>query len=317
MKDAVWLVNPNTKKLVTPYEELPKCERLVAAQPFTVNMLSVVVAEDYDWIFGGDNDILVISKCSMGEQPEVQRIHFYEEEIPKGHPIKHMLAENVFMTDDYNGTDRLWLEIYVVEVDTDTRGRKAAVKGFQSLAATAGAIFPVIAPYAFGGSAVVSVTEKLVSALEKDTRVIKVPFAMYPGVPRPNRAPLQAGTYVAFAQAQDPSGFKLENGLLTTSKKASEVSYAVFEVVPKKQVSPKFVVGQKVATLLTQMKEDNPNSALAAIDFLKDTLTQYENFKKLNRYLQLKSEKVVSDEEKALLTAIEKMDVLKPFLPKK
>lgn len=31
MKDAVWLVSPDTKELVTPYEEQPKCKRLVAA----------------------------------------------------------------------------------------------------------------------------------------------------------------------------------------------------------------------------------------------------------------------------------------------
>lgn len=141
---------------------------------------------------------------------------------------------------------------------------------------------------------------------------------MYPDAPRLGRAPLQAGTYIAFAKPQDPSGFKFQaNGLLTASNETSEVSYVVFDVAPVKQVSPKFVTNQKVATLLTQMQRDNPHSALATIDFLTDTLTQYENFKKLNRYLELKSKEQVSDEEKTLLAEIEKMDVLKPFLPKK
>ena len=318
MKDAIWLVNPDTKELVTPYEEQPKCKRLVAAQPFTVSMVAAVVAEDLDGIFRGKNDLLVLSKSSMGEQPLVERIHFFEEEVPKGHPIKHMLAENVFIADDYNGIDKLWLEIDVLEIDTDTGERKAAARAFQSLAATAGAVFPAILPYAFGASAVVAVVEKLVAALEKDTHVVRVPFAMYPDAPRPGRAPLQAGTYVAFAQPQDPSDFKLyANGLLTASNKTSEVSYAVFDVAPVKQVSPKFVTSQKVATLLTQMQQGNPHSALATIDFLTDTLTQYGNFAKLNRYLELKCKEQLSDEERALLAAIKKMDVLKPFLPEK
>ncbi|MBU4320889.1 MAG: hypothetical protein L6246_01840 [Thermodesulfovibrionales bacterium] len=318
MKDAVWLVSPDTKELVTPYEEQPKCKRLVAAQPFTVSMVAAVVAEDLDGIFRGKNDILVLSRTSMGEQPLVERIHFFEEEVPKGHPIKHMLAENLFIADDYNGIDKLWLEIDVLEIDTNTGERKAAVKAFQSLAATAGAVFPAILPYAFGASVAVGVVAKMVEALEKDTHVVRVPFAMYPDAPRLGRAPLQSGTYIAFAKPQDPSGFKFQaNGLLTASNETSEVSYVVFDVAPVKQVSPKFVTNQKVATLLTQMQRDNPHSALATIDFLTDTLTQYENFKKLNRYLELKSKGQVSDEEKTLLAEIEKMDVLKPFLPKK
>lgn len=113
-------------------------------------MVAAVVAEDLDGIFRGKNDILVLSKTSMGEEPLVERIHFFEEEVPKGHPIKHMLAENLFIADDYNGIDKLWLEINVLEIDTNTGERKAAVKAFQSLAATAGAVFPAILPYAFG-----------------------------------------------------------------------------------------------------------------------------------------------------------------------
>lgn len=73
MKDTVYIVNPETKELVSPYEVLPKTTRLAAAQPFTVSMVAAVVAEDLDGIFRGDNDLLVISKSSMGEQPPVER----------------------------------------------------------------------------------------------------------------------------------------------------------------------------------------------------------------------------------------------------
>jgi hypothetical protein len=316
MKDTVFIVNPETMELVSPYEDLPKPSRLVAAQTFTVSMVAAVVAEDLDGIFRGDNDLLVISKSSMGEQPPVERIHFFEEEVSKGHPIKNILCENVFIADDYNGTDKLWIEIDVLEIDTDTGERYAAVNAFQSLAATAGAVFPVILPYVFGASAAAGVLNKLVAAFEKNKYVIPVPFAMYPGVPRTGRAVLQAGTFVAFAKPQDASGLKLqENGLLTASDQSSELSYIVFEVSPKKQVSPKFVTSQKVATLLTQLKKGNVSSALGTIDFLTDTLTQYSNFKKLSRYLDLKSKTELTEEEKALMAEISKLDILKPFLP--
>jgi len=318
MKDAIYIVNPETKELVTPYEELPKAKRIVAAQPFTVSMVATVVAEDLDGFLRGKNDILVLSRSAMGDQPQVERIHAFEEEVPKGRPIKNILADCMFLADDYNGLDKLWLEVHVLEIDTDTGERKAAVTAFQSLAALAGGIFPAIMPYAFGASAVVGLIDKLMSILEKDTHVVRVPFAMYPDAPRPGRAPFQAGTYVTFATPQEPAGFKLQsNGLLTTGNKPSEVSYAIFDVAPAKQVSPKYVASQKVATLLTQMQKGNSNSPLATVDFLTATLTQYSNFGKLTRYLELKSKDEPSAEEKALMAEIGKLEVLKPFLPAK
>ncbi|MFH1624301.1 MAG: hypothetical protein ABID54_03995 [Pseudomonadota bacterium] len=317
MEDTVWFVLPKTKELVSPYELQSESQKIEAAQPFTASMVTVVVAEDLDGILRGQNDILVLTKSSLGEQPFVERIHYYEEEVPKGKPIRNMFADNVLVTDDYNGTDRLWLELNVVEVDTDAGERKAAIKAFQALATTAGAVFPVIVPYAFAASAAIGVIEKLASALENDTNVVKVPFALHPGDPRPGKAPLQSGTYVVFPQPQDPSKYKLQsNGLLSTGDEPSDVSYAVFNLSPVKQVSPKFVTSQKVATLLTQMKNGNTNSAVGALEFLNDTLTHYSNFGKLNRYLELKGKDSLTEKEEALLKEIEKIDAVKPFLPR-
>jgi hypothetical protein len=229
-----------------------------------------------------------------------------------------MFADTVFITDDYDGISRLWLELLVVEVDTESGERKAAVQAFQSLAAKAGAVFPVMLPYAFAASAVTGVLEKLVAALEQDKNVIKVPFSLYPGKPRPGKAPLQEGAYVAFAHPEDPAEYRLHsNGLLTSGNGPSAVSYAVFDVSPTEEPSPRYVVSQKVATLLTQMKKGNPASAMSTIDFLDDTLTQYSNFRKLERYLELKNKKGArTGEEKALMEHLAGVDALKPFLPK-
>ncbi|MFQ5881514.1 MAG: hypothetical protein ACE5I9_03420 [Candidatus Methylomirabilales bacterium] len=316
MFDNVWLVLPRTKDLVSPYDLYSTSKPIEAAQPFTVSMATVVVAEDLDGILRGKNDVLVLSKSSLGAQPFVERVHFYGEEIPKGRPIRHMFAPSVFVTDDYSGTDHLWLELNVVEVDTDTGERKAAVSAFQSLSAMAGAVFPAIVPYLFAASKAAGVVNKLISALEDDEHVIKIQFSLHPGDPRPGNPPFQAGTYVAFGRPQDPAKYKLQsNGLLTIGNKPASVSYAVFNVAPEKRVNPDFVLTQKVATLLTQMK-GNPNTPKASIKFLNETLTGYSNFKKLGRYLDLKKKKNPTDKEKALMAEIAKIEGLKPFLPK-
>jgi len=306
MFDNMWLVLPGSKALVSPYALYPESKPIEAAQPFTVSMVSVVVAEDLDGFLRGNNDILVLTKTSLGEQPFVERIHFYQDEVPKGQPIRNMLADNMYVADDYSGSDRFWLELNVLEIDTDTGERKAAMNAFRSLAATAGAVFPAIVPYAFSASAVAGVINKLVSVLEKDTHVVKVPFSLYPGNPRPGKAPFQVGTYVAFAHPQDPSRFTLQaNGLLTIGDdQPSDVSYAVFDVSAVKQVDLAFVLNQKVATLMTQIQKGNANNAKGTLDFLSSTLAQYSNFQKLNRYLDLSKKQHPSEQEQAMLADI-------------
>ena len=317
MFDNIWLVLPKTKDLVSPYDIYEESKRIEAAEPFTVSMVTVVVAEDLDGILRGSNDVLVLTKSSLGEQPFVERIHYYEEGVQTGRPIRNLFADTVFITDDYNGIDRLWLELNVLEIDTDTGERKAAIKAFQSLAATAGAVFPAVVPYTFAASAAGGMLEKLVSAFEKDTNVVKVPFSLHSGTLTPGKAPLQAGTYVVFAQPQDPNKYKMQtNGLLTTGKRSSNVSYAVFSIAPQKQVSPNFVLNQKIATLLTQVSSGNANAAQGTIAFLNSTLRAYANFSKLNRFIDLKKKAHLTEKEKVLMTEIMKVDELEPFLPK-
>jgi hypothetical protein len=317
MFDNIFLVLPKSKDLVSPYELYDTSKVILAAQPFTVTMVNVVVAQDLDGFLRGKNDILILTRSSLGEQPFVERIHFYEAEIPKGKPINNLFADTVFVTDDYSGADRLWLELNVLEIDTDSDERKAAINAFRSLAATAGAVFPVVASYAYTASSVVNVIEKLFSVFERDQDIVKVQFALHPGTPRPGKAPLQAGTYVVFSQPQDPAKYKLEsNGSLTANGAPADVSYAVFNIAPQKEVSPVFVLSQKVATLLTQINLGNPNSAQGTMEFLDSTLAEYSNFVKLKRYQQLKGKVNLTDEEKALMEQIAEIEVLKPFLPR-
>jgi hypothetical protein len=317
MAETVWFVPWDGKELLSPYRSHPASAPIGPAQPFTVSLASVVVAEDFDGFFRGDNDILVLSRSTLGDQPLVERIHYYEEEIPKGESITSIFADTMFLAEDYNGEDRLYLELSVREMDADTGERQAALQAFQSLAASAGAVFPVLLPYAFAGSAVVALLAKLATALERDQDVVKVRLSLYTGRPRPGRAVLQEGSFVVFASPQEPSTYELgENGLLAPVSGAPKVSYAVFQISAGKYPSPKFIVHQKVATLLTQMQKGSDTNPLAAINFLEDTLTQYARFSRLRRYLELKAKATPTAEEAALMQHIAADAALQPFLPK-
>ncbi len=64
------------------------------------------------------------------------------------------------------------------------------------------------------------------------------------------------------------------------------------------------------------MKNRNTNSAVGTLEFLNKTLIQYDNFGKLNRYLELKDKESLTDKEKSLMNELAKIEALKPFIPK-
>ena len=318
MSDNFWLID-DSGQLVSPYQILNKKNKIEAAQQFSVNIVTTLISEDLDGMFRGNNDIMILTRSSMGEQPFVERIHFFQEEIPKDKPIRNIYADTVFVTEDYSGQDRLWIELNVLEIDTDSGERKSAINQFESLAATAGAVFPAFLPYTFAAKAIVNLTNSIVSKLEKNEWVINMPVAFYSGEPTLGRAPLQTGTFVLFSKPVNPENFKLQqNGqIVRKDGRKFPKSYLVFEVRAKKSVSPEFVMNQKIATLLTQIRSGNPNTTKSAIHFLGQTLTSYTNFNKLKRYLTLIEKPSLSDHEKSLLKEIEKIEEIKPFLPRK
>jgi len=318
MFDDLWLVPRGKKKLVLPYEARPDASPIRAAQAFTVSFVSLVVNEDLEGLFSGNNDLLAMSRTSLGDRPLVRRVHAFEQEVPEGQPMRNVLADNVFVEDDYSATERLWLQMEVIETDTHRRQeRQAVIQSFQSLAASAGAIFPAVLPYSFGVSAVAGIFGKILDAIERDTTVIEVPISLFPDPPRPGRAQLQAGSYVAFGRPiSDPDKYLLQpNGLLTGPKNEVLPSYLVFDIAPVERVAPKLLITQKIATLLTQIDEGNRFSTRDTIEFLSETLTAYDHFRKLERYLDLRGREQLSEEEEEQMRRIEEIDELGPFLP--
>ena len=93
------------------------------------------------------------------------------------------------------------------------------------------------------------------------------------------------------------------------------VSYSVFTVIPEVRVSPEYVKNQRIATLLTQLKSNNENSAKGTLEFLSDTVSGYSNFRKLDRYLALSKKTDRTDEENELMQEIRSIEALKAYLP--
>lgn len=318
MADSLWYSPPRSTKLIDPYEvrgaDGPPLE---AAEAVTVSLLSVVVAEDYEAFFRGNNDVLIATRSGVGSQPLVTRLHAFEPEIPVGQPIRHVYADTILATDDYDANSRMWVELNVIESDRHGREeREAIITRFQGLAQLAGAVFPAFLPYSFGAAAAAEVFGKLLDAIERDTPIISMPVSLYGVDAGRGRIRLRQGIYAAFSQPVDPSDYAVTTrGQLKPKDGAPSVSYLLFDVRKVTEQHRSIMDSQRAATLLTQLNEGNPNSAKAGIDFLISTLTGYSNFKKLERYLELSAKDELTGPEKALLKQIATNAALKGFIP--
>lgn len=319
VSDNLWFSPPRSTKLIDPYsvddrDSLP----IQPAEAMTIALLSVVVAEDYEAFFRGNNDVLIATRAGIGSQPLVTRLHAFEPEIPVGQPIRNIYADTIFATDDYDASSRVWVELNVIESDRHSKQeRDAIITRFQGLAQLAGAVFPAFIPYAFGVAAASDVFGKLLDALERDTPVIAMPVSLYGGETGRGRIRLRPGIYAAFNQPIDPSDYTITTrGQVRPKDGAPSVSYLLFDVRRVAEQHRSIMDSQRAATLLTQLDEGNPNSAKAGLDFLVSTVKGYSNFKKLERYVELSAKDELSAPEIGLLKQIASNTELSKFVPR-
>jgi hypothetical protein len=173
---------------------------------------------------------------------------------------------------------------------------------------TLGAAFPVLLPYTYIGQGLIGIFDKFMNILERDTNVIKIPFSFYPEkTPRLGRAPLQTGTYVMFSKPERGERFKMaSSGLLVEhpTLQPAKISYITFDITMDKIVTPEFVIGDKMATLLTQIRSGNGTTAPSSLDFLTETITYYAKFKALLRYKELSKKPKKTPEEQERMNKI-------------
>lgn len=285
---SLWFVPFGSNKLMSPNQVHGDKNRIVNAQTFTIDLRTAMVGPDLDKWPRGKNDVLITTVSCLGNEPLVERVHYYREELKARTPVGPFLGSTMYVCDDYNGK-KLWLDLKILEVDMDVGDRNEVIEGLTSFAGALGAVFPSILPYTAAGSIIIKAANKIISAVEKNQPVIDCPIAFYG--PERFGTPLQKGIYVLFSEEVDGSQFELQDNLQLKWKNKwdGKLSYAVFTVEAVSDVSPEYVVSQRVAKLLKQIKDGNPNPVKSSFEFLKDTLEGYSTAKDLKRYLELKA----------------------------
>ena len=320
VKDTVWFVPFGTQDLISAYEDHPGLNPILSAQPFTASLRTVVVDEKPRNFFGDlfhSHDILILSSTTLGNKPSLQRVHFYQQNLPIGKVLNNFIADTIHVCEDYSGTDHFWIELRILNVGTDPTERDALIRTFTGVASEAGSVFPIALPYTMAASALADTVGKFMDALNKNEPMLVCPVSFNPaghGYPV-----LRPGNYVVFDEDVTADEFRLgANERLVTAAGAEVVqSYAVFAIEVENAPSPDWAVSQRVATLLTQLDQGNTSAPQASVGFLTDTLKAYSSFTSLQRYQELRQKEPggLTPAERDLMARLAQQPDIKSFLP--
>jgi hypothetical protein len=297
--------------------------RFDEAQKFTILVHGLWAKEKRDLTSG--NDLVVVSKHQLGDRPLVDKLHFYQANVSSKKYEGSFFHPIVYATQDYRTTDqKITLEVGVYDEDGLNAGEVAALQAAIQGASTAAAIaFPVFAPYAGLASNVASAVVQLVSNLNQHDRIIQGRIDLDFNKPTGRGYKLfQPGFLICFAQPVEATDLWLgSTGKIYTQAgttghwvEYAETSYIVLRVVRDFLQSPDYVVDEKAATLMSELtgKGDRMTNTL---NFLRDTLNAYNSYRRLQRYVELRTKSELSNDEKALLAELEKDPGLRPYLP--
>ena len=331
----VWMYDPNSRFLTPPTEILEPDNLIKSSQSFTISFVSCVVPKNFESRRHDDNDILILTKSQIGNSPKIERVHFWGKDIPENLNIDDIWAETVLLVEDYDKGDTLVIEWHVLEIDSDDGIRAQTINSLRSLVSSFGSAFPVLVPFMAASNSVIGLVKAILSKIETNEQIIQARFSLRSGEgnvgTRVNRKFLQPATYVVFENEVYGSGYSLDpqSGRVRKYSKNDngdeiledpEEAYLVFEVIPKIEISHSELVGDNIATLMTQIRDNkNTSSGQFTINFLQETLDYYTTYKKLLRYRELSDEanRTEAEEERfnRLSTDQNLKELLELFIP--
>lgn len=303
--------NPQPGSLKGLTEEYSRGDPFENAQPMTVRLRGVEVAEDYDGVYRGDNDLMIVTKFQLGDEPPVDRLHFVEKDVGLGWH-DDFFHSVVYTTPDYSGK-RLTLQLRVYDVDNVN---EELVGSFKQLSDRAAGLFPQLTPYLGVVNFAVGPMIELVNNIDEHDEILNSQVTLEPprqdrgGIKelRPGYVVCSSGTIKRDAtlgddlRIQPPAGGGDETG-----------SYAVFGILRDNIVDRQYEINQRAAKLAAELKGKG-QSEHSPIYFLQETLGAYAKFQKLERARELQGSDTLSDAQQRLLDDLKSDPELTPYL---
>jgi hypothetical protein len=331
MQSNWWFVpeklNDTLTKLILPPDEIHlDSKEIKKASPLTIYLHSVYVTTSRDSENrirskfkerrGTTNDIFICTTHKTGNTTKVQRIHYYKQKEPAGKLLSNFFDSVIYSASDFKN-DIITLNLQVYDIDNYDKYKDilSAIAGMgNSLAVN----FPALSPFTAVAVPGVSGILSLVDNIDSHDKIIDDSLRIEIGEPNTGLTLLQTGNYVYFSEPQD-DGLQFSNTKIVVDSSGNSFStcdYAVISIrATEIQEINDWEKDQKAAKLMSEL-QGKGSSGKAAVDFVKDTVEGYNNFRKLQRIQELQNKKDITPEEKVLLDKLTNEPELKPYLPK-
>lgn len=303
--------NPQLGALTGLATDYSSAEPFRKAQPMTVRLRGINIGENYDGMLRGTNDLMVVTKFQLGDEPPVERLHFMEQDVGLGWH-DDFFHSVVYSTQDYSGK-RLTLQLRVYDVDNVNEELIGSAK---QLSEHAAGLFPQLAPYLGVVNFAVGPVVELVNNIDEHDKILNDQVTLEP--PRENRdgiKELKPG-YMVCSEEKIGEEATLEDSLRIQSSGGGETqkeSYAVFGIVRDNLVDRQYEINQRAAKLIAELKGKG-QSKNSSVHFLQETLDVYSKFRKLERARELQASETRSNAEQQLLEKLKSDPELAPYL---
>lgn len=281
------------------------------AQRLSLTMEGTWIRDNHDGFIAGLNDVIVASKHRVGSRPIIDKIHFYEQEVPERTWVGHFFHPLIFGSADLREDEvqEVTLEVRVYDEDSLSESEGRAIESVISAGTLAAAVaFPVFAPFAGLASGLGKTLFSLVDDLNDHDRIVEGRIRL--AVNKPSGQGwdlLQPGFLVCFAEELDASSLhlggdkKVYGGSPGRPVLFEHHSYVVVRVTRDALQAPDWLIDQKAATLLSEIENGKRTGRPGALDFVRKTFELYTAFSKLQRLneLSLKQDRT-ADEERRL-----------------
>jgi len=293
-------------------ELFPDEKLFTPAEPLTLRVRGVSIREDRDPLFRGDNDLIIVTTYQFGKKPPVSRLQFMKDSVPVGWQGE-FFHDIVFSERDFKDKI-LTITLQVYDMDGVSDGLVDAVRQTAESSAVA---FPHLAPYAGAVGFAVPGLLKLIDRLDDHDELLDERIKLEVQPPRTRHRLLQPGYFVCFKKPVG-QGYALNRDLRVMSEggrdEYKDESYAVLQIMREYHDYGGFDVDQRVAKLIGELNGKG-QSGKAPLEFLRETLIGYSNFRKLDRAKDLLGKDKRSDAEEELLQELLHDGKLSPYLP--
>ena len=305
-----------------PDEPINGSQEIKKASALTFYLHSVYVATSKDPKGtikkrpGDSNHLFISSNHKTGSTPKVQRIHYYKDKEPINRLYSNFFDSVIYSTKDFK-YDVFNINIQVYDIDSYDKYKEvlSAISGMgNSLAVNFPALSPFTAITIPGANGILNLIDKI----DEHDKIIDDNLRLEIAQPNIGAVILQTGNFIYFNQPQK-EGLKFDSIKRVVNENGDSFTGCDYAVISVRNTEIEEIneweKDQKAAKLMSEL-QGKGSSGKAAVEFVKDTIDGYNNFRNLQRIAELEKKQNPTPEEIALLSKLKQDPALVPFLPK-